>query len=409
MTRGEARPRALVLYHYLWPDDVVSSLHLSQLCEGLAARGWEVTGMPCDRGCRDEGRRYPKTGERAGVRYERVWRPGWRQATARGRMLNSLWMTGAWCARSVGGEAPDVVIVGTDPVMSVAAAAVWKRVRPKTVTAHWCFDLYPEAAVADGLLRAGSGVVRAMQRVAGAAYRSCDVIADLGPCMRERIAGYGTAARLETLTPWALEEPAGVLPVDEGERARVFGPGVRLGMLYSGNFGRAHSGEEMLALAEGLRGDGGVLALSVRGNRAGELVEKAKGLAREVGFAEETGLAARLGCADVHVVSLREEWTGMVVPSKFFGALAAGRPVVFAGGEGSGVARWVREHGVGWVVRRGEEGEVVRALRGWVGNAEAVGAMRERCWRVYREEFSRERVVGRWDGVLREEVGRVGG
>jgi len=38
-----------------------------------------------------------------------------------------------------------------------------------------------------------------------------------------------------------------------------------------------------------------------------------------------------IGSGDIHVVTLREEWTGTVVPSKFFGALAAGRPVLFAG------------------------------------------------------------------------------
>jgi hypothetical protein len=35
-------------------------------------------------------------------------------------------------------------------------------------------------------------------------------------------------------------------------------------------------------------------------------------------------LAARLSAADVHNISLREDWTATVIPSKFFGALAIG-------------------------------------------------------------------------------------
>ena len=71
---------------------------------------------------------------------------------------------------------------------------------------------------------------------------------------------------------------------------------------------------------------------------------------RFAGFAPESELEKRLAAADIHLVSLRPEWTGVVVPSKFFGSLAAGRPVVFAGGPDSAIARWIHEFGVGWVL-----------------------------------------------------------
>jgi colanic acid biosynthesis glycosyl transferase WcaI len=54
-------PSVLVLYHYLYPDDVVSSIHISELCAGLAARGWQVTAVSCNRGCRDESKTYDST------------------------------------------------------------------------------------------------------------------------------------------------------------------------------------------------------------------------------------------------------------------------------------------------------------------------------------------------------------
>jgi hypothetical protein len=47
---------------------------------------------------------------------------------------------------------------------------------------------------------------------------------------------------------------------------------------------------------------------------------------------------------------LRKEWTGTVVPSKFFGALAIGQPVLFVGSRESSVARIIEEHGVGWLI-----------------------------------------------------------
>ena len=53
------RPRIAVLYHYFPPDDVVSARHYGDLCAGLAERGWDVTAMPCNRGCHDSSRSFP--------------------------------------------------------------------------------------------------------------------------------------------------------------------------------------------------------------------------------------------------------------------------------------------------------------------------------------------------------------
>ena len=67
-------------------------------------------------------------------------------------------------------------------------------------------------------------------------------------------------------------------------------------------------------------------------------------------FASEDQLQARLSAADVHIVTLHHGWTGTVVPSKFFGALAMGRPVLFIGAADSAIARWIEQFGVGWVL-----------------------------------------------------------
>jgi hypothetical protein len=50
------------------------------------------------------------------------------------------------------------------------------------------------------------------------------------------------------------------------------------------------------------------------------------------------------------------------VPSKFFGALAVGRPVVYAGPEQSDVARWIRSLAVGYELRPETRDAVVGAL-----------------------------------------------
>ena len=93
------RPHAVLLYHYFHPDDVISARLFSDLAEGLVQRGWDVTAVPCQRGCRDPEAVHPLVEAWQGVRVHRVWRPAFRQSANRGRALNAAWMLTAWVRR----------------------------------------------------------------------------------------------------------------------------------------------------------------------------------------------------------------------------------------------------------------------------------------------------------------------
>ena len=400
------RPHATIFYHYFHPDDVVSARHFTDLAEGLAARGWSVTAVPCVRGCREESAIFPMSSEHNGVAIRRVWRPNWRQASGKGRVLNASWMLGAWGARGMFGRRHqrEVMIVGTDPILGVLSAIPWGMFRRKCGIAHWCFDLYPEAPIAEGMINGNSRPVRLLKRLLAVAYRRCDLIADLGSCMADLLKPYGSPARAVTLPPWALDEPATPTEPDPAARRELFGD-AKLGLLYSGSFGRAHEYRDFLQLARLLRGSPIQLCFAGRGNRMDELKAAVGQDDRNIsfaGFAPESELAKRLGACDLHLVSLREAWTGTVVPSKFFGALAAGRGVVFAGSPHSAIARWIEEHRVGWVLRPESLAKSAGELRQLAEAPGPLVAMRSHCHEVYAKHFSRERIIDRWDAELRK-------
>jgi colanic acid biosynthesis glycosyl transferase WcaI len=404
-----AAPRVTVLYHYFHPDDVVSARHYDGLCRGLAERGWDVLVHPCNRGCRDEAQSYPLREDWHGVRIRRVWRPRFRQASNLGRLSNAAWMLVAWSLPI--GRRPDVLLVGTDPILSVLVAIAWRLTRPGVKIAHWAFDLYPEAPVADGMLRADSLLVSGLRAALRVAYGCCDLIVDLGSCMRRLLDVYRPRARQVTLVPWALSEPDGPASPDLAVRQELFGSAA-LGLLYSGNFGRAHSYDEFLALARHLRGTDAAMCFAVRGNRADELRKAVLPDDANVtfaGFAPESELEKRLAAADVHLVSLRPEWTGVVVPSKFFGSLAAGRPVVFAGNPDSAIAGWVREFGVGWVLTTTNAADVAADLRALAADPTRLATLQERCHAAYGKQFSWRAVTAGWDRQLRALLHRRSG
>ncbi len=407
---GPVPPKVTALYHYFHPDDVVSARHFSQFCEELAARGWQVEALPSTVDCRDESIVYPRTEEWNGISIRRVWRPRFRQASTLGRVLNAAWMIVAWSTGIVtrrNGTMPHVLVIGTDPVLSVLVSWAVKRFRPAVRVVHWCYDLYPEAATAEGILRENSLPVIMLQRALRRAYHCCDLVADLGSCMRERLEVYGHPCRKVTLVPWALAEPPEVLPPEPTTREQLFGRAA-IGLLYSGNFGRAHSYEELLELARLLRGQSIHFCFGVRGNRVDELraaVQPDDGNVSFAGFAPESELAKRLSAADIHLVSLRPNWTGVVVPSKFFGSLAAGRPVIFAGSREAALARWIEAYGVGWVLDRTSVEKVASDLNRLVGCPEELHRLQRRCHEVYHAHFSRRQIMDRWDHELRALLG----
>jgi hypothetical protein len=90
----------------------------------------------------------------------------------------------------------------------------------------------------------------------------------------------------------------------------------------------------------------------------------------------------------VQIVSLRENWTGTVVPSKFFGALAIGRPVLFLGSPDSAIAKWVKELRVGWVLDAERIEQLARELTEWSQCSEAKLQMFRHCHEGYQREFS---------------------
>lgn len=95
-----------------------------------------------------------------------------------------------------------------------------------------------------------------------------------------------------------------------------------------------------------------------------------------------------------------------MVPSKFFGALAVGRPVLFVGSDDCYLAQIIRQHGVGWVCSPGQESRVADELRNLANNPWRLQALRETCFQTYKNHFSRETTVSLFDTELRALIGQ---
>jgi glycosyltransferase involved in cell wall biosynthesis len=275
--------------------------------------------------------------------------------------------------------------------------------KPRTKIVHWCFDLYPEAAIADGILKADSRLVTFLRALLSKAYTTCDLIVDIGPRMKLLLKRYALDTPLETLVPWAIQESLEVTPVNESERRRLFGAS-RLALMYSGSLGRAHSFENVLELARRLRARDIKIAFSISGHYATDLRRSIRPDDENVIVVPpvpSSQISTRLAAADIHIVTLKEEWTGIVVPSKFFGALSLGRPVLFCGSPDSDIAHWINEHRVGWILVPETAERIASELERLVSSREELEVMFRHCHQIYTKYFSKAVTMARWDHDLR--------
>jgi hypothetical protein len=223
--------------------------------------------------------------------------------------------------------------------------------------------------------------------------------------MRERLQVYGHRAHEATLVPWALVEPEQIKAPDPVIRQKLFG-NATLGLLYSGTLGHAHDYRMFIKLARLLRQKAPHVRLcfACRGNKAHEfraaLTPEDTNITL-VDFVAEDMLEDHLNAADFHLISLKQEWSGLVVPSKFFGSLAVGKPVIYAGPGQSAIATWIREHKIGFHLTEDSLEDVSVRLKNLSYSASNIELLRKRAFTVYHSYFSRKIVVDEWDHLLR--------
>ena len=146
-------------------------------------------------------------------------------------------------------------------------------------------------------------------------------------------------------------------------------------VMYSGNMGLGHLFDEVLLAASDAENSGETsrFVFFGGGKRRAEVeayVKAHPGAPLELyDYVNAEDLDAHLASADVHLVSLRPEWDGTMVPSKLQGVFAAGRPVIFIGSEESSIGQWVSQSGAGWLVTPGD----VDALKAAIAEASHAG------------------------------------
>ena len=315
--------RILLVNQFFWPDCAATSQLLTDLARCLSERGHEVC-VVCGNSGYSEQDEDPS--HRPDVRIlQSPTLPFGRSKPVRLLSYLSFIITAA--VIGITSRKFDTVVTLTTPPLLSVLGTMLKRFRG---TRHivWEMDVYPDVAVDLGMWRADGLVARMVGQIADRSRAASDAVIALGPCMRQRLEARGLdSRRIHVVENWADGRTIEPLPLRTTEPLRV---------LYSGNLGLAHDIGTIYGAMVELKDDPRFHFVFAGGGAAKRDLQTLCERSAVSGvtfrsYCKREDLGRSLSDGDIGLVTQKESCLGSVVPSKVYGLMAAGRPILFIG------------------------------------------------------------------------------
>ncbi len=269
------------------------------------------------------------------------------------------------------------ILIFSNPPIGIWLAWLMNRVRGVRY-AVMIHDIYPDAIVRMGVLSRSHFIARGWRYLNRLAYERAEIVMTLGQHMAEHLEAQfdpakTTAGKIVIVDPWADASVLQRRAKSDNWFAAKHQQLGKLTIMYSGNMGRGHDIESILTAAEEMRQRDDVAFLFIGAGPKWDTVDRhlREGSLKNVvllPWQPEEDLPFTLTTADVGIVSLERELTGLAVPSKAFYFLAAGVPIIALCEQQTELADIVREFGCGCVIPPGQPAKITATIRQLAGD-----------------------------------------
>lgn len=373
-------PSILFINRVYFPGRGATGRILRDAAEAFAKEGWSVSVLTT--GDDEEITRVN------GVQITRIKAPLKRKSVF-GYVL--IWFR--LYARAMKMSRRDIVVSLTDPPMLVVIGDWFSRVKG-SAHIHWCQDLYPDLFPALDI-KLPNFIMRFLRRLSRRAMKQADRVIVIGRCMARYLVETGlNLSDLTLITNWPDKEI--LAPAQEMERMYEAQPlfqdaRPRFRLIYAGAIGRSHPMKTIMEAVVALNDSHPDIEFVFVGDDAGhERLARQRdryGLSniRMLPFQPPGRLRHVMESADVHLVSLNDEAAGLMVPSKFYSALAAARPCLYIGPADTEITHVNDYFHCGGNILNGDSQGLIRAIMGYRDD--------EQAWRVAQEGAIKARNV----------------
>ena len=401
--------RLIFVNRYFFPDHSATSQILSDLTFHLAGAGYEVHVITSRQSYDDPQAALPARETVNSVQVHRLTSTQFGRGSLLGRAFDYLSFyrpVGRYLAEIT--QPNDIIIAKTDPpLLSVVAHFAARRRGARLI--NWLQDIYPETAAVLGVPLMRGPVGSALAAIRNRCLRQAEATVVVGELMARRVKTLGAPTpRVRVIPNWCNDEAIRPMARQPNALREQWGLLGKFVFGYSGNLGRAHDYGTVLGAAEILRNATDIIFLVVGGgNRFAELrtAAKARGLDgsfRFMPYQQQEMLPYSLSVPDAHWLSLNPQLEGLIVPSKFYGIAAAGKPIVVIGDPTGELANLVRDYGCGAVIKSDNSRLLAQVLQNWSTEPQTIAALGMRARQMLDERFTRQQGLARWSELINQ-------
>lgn len=397
--------KLIFLNRYFHPDISATSQMLSGVAFHIAAQGAKVHVITSRQRYDDPAAGLPASEIVTGVHVHRVWTSRFGRRSLPGRVLDyaSFYLSASLELARIA-RCGDIVIAKTDPPLISVPAALVARLRGARFV-NWLQDIFPEAAERMGM---PVGLVAGVIRIArNWSLRSAAVNVVLGERMRDLVRAIPGAARVEVIHNWADGEAIVPIAAESNELRKERGLADKFVVAYSGNMGRVHEFDTILDAAEALRDHDRIVFLFIGGGHQRERLANeanARNLDNVIfrPYQPYEKLSQSLGVADLHLTTLLPALESLIVPSKIYGILAAGRPALHVGDPGGEIAAILGSAQAGFTVPTGNSAMLARRIVEFASAPALCETFGLNARRAFEERYHQRIAFELWKRVLLE-------
>lgn len=397
--------KIILANRYLYPDESATSRMTSSLAFALARKGFAVHGLASRQFHNGRAGLLPAREVTNGVIIHRLATSGFGRARLWGRALDYLTFhlcAVLWVLCHV--RPGDVCVVCTDPpLLSVTLALPLRLKRARMV--NWLHDLFPEVALELSVVKRGRAGRAALALRDWSLRRAVCNVAPIDRMARFLERRGIPAELLDVVHHWSDGAAIRPIPREANPLSRDWKLEGAFIVGYSGNFGRAHEFDTILGAAARLKHRDDIRFLFIGGGHKRAAIEaeiRAQRLDNVIlkPLQPRELLAQALGLADVHLVSLLPPLEPFVIPSKFYGILAAGRPTLFVGDLEGEIGHILQEHRCGHAVAIGDSEALARHILDLRASPRRLSEMGACARQLFEMDYTEGRGCREWTDLL---------
>jgi glycosyltransferase involved in cell wall biosynthesis len=298
----------------------------------------------------------------------RVGTAGWgKNAGIKGRIADSLLFYITAMFKCLVLPKHDVVVTLTSPpVIGILGWLLTMCKRTKHV--HWCMDMFPDTAVAMGLMKEEGFIYKVCATLMHRYISTCKAVLALGPYMANRLKKYGVdSEHLHIVPVWADGENVKPINRENNWFIKIHKLEDKFVIMYSGNMELGSDLDFIIQAPIKLRNHNDIRFVFIS---EGPEFNKLKKISQKKGldnvlflpYQSRKDLSQSLSAGDVHIVTIKKGLEGLRLPCKTFGIIAVGKPIIYVGGRDTEVADLIDEYDIGLRVRAGDPDSLVDAI-----------------------------------------------